>query len=172
MSIEYDEYLKRHYSNVRKSYNWIKRSAPDILKGDFDYSWFIDFHDDTKTIPDEYNAYDEYLFGNKKDKNVENRYRIAKLNHIHSNPHHWQYWILIDEDLGVICTEMPYPYIVEMVCNWWSRSWEEDDLWSIFDYYEKYKNKIKLHKKSRKDLENILDILYKNLERVKGTRKK
>lgn len=171
MSIEYDEYLKKHESNVRKAYHWIKKSAPDILKGDIDYSWHIDFHDDTKTIPDEYNAYDEYLFG-KKTKYTEQNYRLARLGHIHRNPHHWQHWVLLTDDMGVIITEMPYEYIVEMVCNWWSYSWANDDLFSIFDYYEKHKSKIKLHKKSRDNLEEILKILEEQIIRVKGPRQK
>lgn len=172
MSIQYDEYLKNHDANVRKAYHWIKRSAPEILKElpNVDYSFHIDFHDDTKTIPDEYDAYDAYLFG-KKTKFTEQNYRIARLGHIHRNPHHWQHWMLIDEELGVILTEMPYEYIVEMVCNWWSYSWDKDDLWTIFDYYNKYKSKIKLHKKSRDNLEEILKALEKNLIRVKGPRK-
>lgn len=171
MSERYEEYLKEHNKNVRKAYFWIKKSAPEILKKieGVDYSFHIDFHDDTKTIPDEYAAYDEYLFGKHNKYTVQN-YRLAKLGHIHRNPHHWQHWLLFDDSVGLICTEMPYEYIVEMVCNWWSYSWKNDDLFSIFDYYEKHKTKIKLHKVSRDNLEWILDQLKAKIIIVRGNR--
>lgn len=169
MCVEYDEYLKKHDAYVRKAYHWIKKSAPSILKGDVDYMWHINFHDDTKTIPDEYNAYSEYMFG-KKTKYTEQNYRLARLAHIHRNPHHWQHWLLVTDDMGLIVTEMPYEYIVEMVCSWWAHSWAIDDLFSIFDYYNDHKTKIKLHKKSRDNLEFILKTLEEKIIKVRGPR--
>lgn len=171
MSKEYDEYLEMRSKNIKKAYNWIKRSASEILKdkNKIDYSWHIDFHDDTKTIPDEYAAYDAYFFG-KQTLKVKQNYRIARLAHIHRNPHHWQHWVLLTDDLGVQILEMPYECIVDMVCGWWSYSWMKDDLFSIFDYYEEHKSKIKLHKTSRDNLEWILKTLEEKIIKVRGPR--
>ena len=58
---------------------------------------------------------------------------------------------------------MPYGYIVEMICDWWSFSWESGDLYEIFDWYEYNKKKIKFSRKTRAEVEEILDILYKKI---------
>lgn len=173
MSEQYDAYLKKDNGNFRKAYHWIKKSAPEILKEikGVDYSFLVDFHDDTKTIPDEYDAYDNYLFGRKTKFSEQNK-RIAKLAHIHRNPHHWQHWVLLDETLGPTTMEMPYEYIVEMICDWWKHSWEKGDLFEIFDWYNANKNKIKLHKKSRDNVEEILSILETKIIKVRGPRQK
>lgn len=176
MSAEYDEYLKKHIANVRKGYHWIKKSAPEILKEfnpPIDYEWHIFFHDDTKTIPCEYDPYDKYFYGGKaptKKDTIEFEY--AWLQHIHSNPHHWQHWILHCDDGRTLALDMPYGYVVEMICDWWSFSWDSGDLYEIFDWYNHNKKNIKLSRKTRKEVEEILDILYKTIERVRGPRKK
>lgn len=175
---EYEEYLKQHTINIRKAFNWIKRSAKDILReGEGDYEWNIYLHDDTKTIDDEYYAYYEYFYnrdknGKCKNKFAEKNFRMAKLAHFHRNPDHWQHWVLFDSTGLVVALDMPYIYIVEMICNWWSYSWAEDDLWSIFDWYDKNKKKMKLSKRTRDEVEDILDKLKKALIRVRGPRKK
>lgn len=176
MSVEYDEYLKKHMANVRKGYHWIKKSAPEILKKfdpPVDYEWHIFFHDDTKTIPCEYEPYDKYFYGGKaptKKDTIEFEY--AWLQHIHSNPHHWQHWILHCDDGRTLALDMPYGYVVEMICDWWSFSWDSGDLYEIFDWYNYNKKNIKLSRKTRKEVEEILDILYKKIEKVRGPRKK
>ena len=170
MSIEYDNILRQHNTNVRKAYFWIKKSLPEILLPGYDYSWYIDFHDDTKTIPDEYEAYDNYLFG-KRTKEVEMQYKRMKLEHRHRNPHHWQYWILYDIDGKPEVLDMDYPYIIEMICDWWSFSWAKDDVFYIFDWYEDNKKNIKFSKNTRKTVEDILDKLEAKLLKVRGPRK-
>ena len=170
MSIEYDNYLRKHVANVRKGYFWIKRSLPEVLKPDYDYSWYIDFHDDSKTIPDEYAAYDAYLFG-EQTKEVVTQFKRMRLEHRHRNPHHWQYWVLMNDEGTTECIDMEYPYIIEMICDWWAYSWEKDDLFLIFDWYACNKKTIKMSKKTRKTVEDILDKLEAKIIKVRGPRK-
>lgn len=174
---EYEQYLKEHCLNVRKAFYWIRKSCPDILKDadKIDYEWNILLHDDTRTVDDEYYAYYDYFYnrdkkGKCKNKYAEQNFRIAKLAHYHRNPDHWQHWILYDKGLA-IPLDMPYIYIVEMICNWWSYSWIEGDLWSIFDWYEENRKKMKLSKRTRDQVEDILEKLAKAIERVRGPRK-
>ena len=173
MSAEYDRYLEEHQANVRKAFYWIKKSAPELLKPipGVDYELNILLHDDTKTIPQEYEAYDNYKFKGDKSKEAERAYLYAKLQHRNSNEHHWEHWVLHDVDLGCIKLDMPYQHMIEMVCDWWSFSWKSGDLFAIFDWYEAHKKTIRISKKSVKELEEILDILKKHLIRVKGPRK-
>lgn len=170
MSKEYDELLQRHNANVRKAYFWIKKSCPEILIPGYDYSWYIDFHDDTKTIPDEYEAYDNYLFG-KKTKETEQKYLLAKMNHRHRNPHHWEHWILYTSNTTPVALDMEYPYIIEMICDWWSFSWAEDSLFDIFDWYQDHKKYMRMSKKTKATVEDILDKLEQAIIRVRGPRK-
>lgn len=83
-------------------------------------------------------------------------------------PHHWQYWVLINDDPeeGEIVLEMPYCYILEMICDWWSFSWFKGNLLEIFSWYEEHKNYIKLHPNTRKLVEDILSRIQNKLGEV------
>ena len=59
---------------------------------------------------------------------------------------------------------MPYNYIVEMICDWWSFSWNSGDLYEIFNWYNEHKNYIKLSDKTRKTVEDILSKIKEKLE--------
>lgn len=172
MSVEYDKILEDHSKNVRKAYYWIKKSLPEILidTPQVDYELMILLHDDTKTIPSQYKAYDEWLFG-KRTAKVESDFKYAKMEHIQMNGHHWQHWIYIDGDGKIQALDMPYEFIIEMICDWWSFSWQSGDLFDIFDWYEDNKKKIKFSRNTRKTVEDILEKLNNAIIRVRGSRK-
>ena len=93
-------------------------------------------------------------------------FKVAWLNHIHRNPHHWQYWILVNDDSneGEILLEIPYHYIIEMICDWWAFSWEKGNLSEVFDWYNQHKDYMKLGSKTRYTVEDILSKIKKKLE--------
>lgn len=158
MSSQYDSYLEQHKANVKKGFEWIREHIPDILQGDFDYEWQICLnHDHSKTEPDEYEAYDAYFYGGNRSFDVVQNFNKAWLLHIHRNPHHWQHWVLINDEPneGEIVIQMPINYIVEMICDWWAFSWSKGDLTEMFSWYEERKNYIKMHKNTRKTVEDI-----------------
>lgn len=173
MSLAYDEYLNAHIEAVRKGWNWmidnlIDRIHPRIREqypnSEFDpidileISEQMQYHDASKTRPEEYYAYDAYFYGGNKSHAVVENFRKAFLLHIHENPHHWQYWVLIhdDSDEPETLIEIPLNYIFEMICDWWSFSWRKDDLMEIFNWWDEHKDYIRIHKKSHKVLEYIL----------------
>ena len=84
-------------------------------------------HDESKNDPDEYNAYDDYFYGKNRSYGVVMAFKQAWLEHIHRSPHHWQHWVLINDEPeeGEVILEMPYEYIIEMICDWWSFSWKK-----------------------------------------------
>lgn len=159
MSKQYDDYLKRHKENVTKGYIWLRTNLSNLLLGGIpDIDRQISEHDRSKYIPDEYDAYDAYFYGKEKTPEVEKNFQLAWLQHIHRNPHHWQYWVLIhdDPDEGETIMEMPYNYIIEMICDWWAFSWNKGDLSEIFSWYEEHAAYIKLAPGARAIVEDIL----------------
>ncbi len=167
MSSEYNRYLSKHIENVKKGYKWLIEHFPDIRTAMIGSDYIFENHDNSKYYIDEYDAYDHYFYGNKSYENVKN-FKYAWLHHIHNNPHHWQYWVLQNDDDGEEILEMPYHYIVEMICDWWSFSWLNENLYEIFDWYEKHKSAMKLAEKTRKTVEDILSKIKAELDKENG----
>ena len=160
MSEQYDRYLSQHRKNVQKGWEWLVDNLPELLDN-VDISKMgkqILNHDSSKNSPEEYAAYDLYFYGNSQSYAVVENFRRAWLHHIHTNPHHWQHWILVndDPDEGEILLEMPLNYILEMICDWWAFSWQKKDLSEIFSWYDEHQNYIKLAPKTRETVEDIL----------------
>lgn len=175
MSREYDNYLEQHKENVRKGYEWIRDNLPEVVSNIPNLEWQICLaHDESKTKPDEYEAYDRYFYGNNRSYKVVQNFNYAWLNHLHRNPHHWQYWILINDDpeLGEIIMDMPINYIIEMICDWWAFSWDKGDLMEMFKWYDERKNYIKLSEKSRREVESILGMIKEKLSDSNDTENK
>lgn len=168
MSVAYDLYLEQHKGNVRKAFEWIRENLPDVIPGDgTDYEHQICFaHDTSKSESDEYYAYDRYFYGNNRSYQVVQDFNHAWLNHIHRNPHHWQHWVLINDEPGegMKVLEMPPVYIFEMICDWWAFSWNSGNLYEIFDWYDEHKDYMKLGVKTRTTVDDILSKIREKLE--------
>ncbi len=167
MSEKYDEYLKRHREAVRQAYRWIEENIPGLR--DSKTARAVEAHDASKNEPDEYEAYDAYFYGRKTRETVE-RFNEAWLTHIHRNPHHWQHWVLINDDPeeGTVVLEMPYPDILEMICDWWAFSWIKGDLFEMFAWYKDHEAYIKLHNNTRSIVEEILEMIRTKLTEVEN----
>lgn len=170
MSKEYNDYIKEHKQNVKKAFQWLKVNLPEIFGSEYIKSECESLcgynHDLSKYSEEEYDAYDKYFYSEEIDENQIKNFNLAWLHHIHNNPHHWQYWILVndDPDLGEILLDMPEQYIIEMICDWWSFSWKKGDLNEIFNWYEERKEHIKLSLITRAKVENILGLMKVALE--------
>lgn len=167
MSVMYDRYLENHKANVRKGFEWIRDNIPEIVEVIDNLEWQICInHDFSKTDPEEYDAYDAYFYGGNRSYSVVEDFRRAWLHHIHMNPHHWQHWVLINDDPGEgeIVLDMPYLYIIEMICDWWSFSWSKGDLTEIFNWYSEHKDYMKLSDTTRKSVEYILGKIEEKLK--------
>lgn len=165
MSVQYDNYLTEHKENVAKGFRWLQENIPEVIEDGFE--WQICFnHDASKTDPEEYDAYDAYFYGNNRSYAVVQNFNKAWLRHIHNNPHHWQHWILINDEPkeGMVVIDMPYIYVVEMICDWWSFSWNKGDLNEIFGWYEDRKDYMKLSANTRRSVEYILGKMKDKLE--------
>ena len=171
MSKEYDEYIKNHINAVGTAAKWMLShlALADETLTDEDKRDIISnvtVHDFSKHDEPEYSAYDDYFYGDRD----EDAFNYAWLHHIHSNPHHWQHWILVmdDKKMGergkVVALEMPKVYVWEMVADWWSFSWRSGKLTEIFEWYDSLKDGIVMHENTRKLVEAILGEIREAVE--------
>lgn len=183
MSLAYDTYLQTHRMNCIRGFDAILNHIPyNVIDDIFDnidrksmYE-LLDEHDESKYSKMEYEAYDNYFYrGGYSDEEGKYTFDYAWLHHIHHNKHHWQYWVLIEDDGDVLTSsgkvkalDMPNKYIIEMVCDWWTFSWKKSDsdgrkssLGEIFTWYDEHKDKIILSPATRTKVEKLLDAIRK-----------
>lgn len=155
---EYDQYIKDHTSNVWKSYEqFIKPHLTDdnlISKCDE----LISQHDKSKWSPEEYDAYAHYFYIDK-DNPDETSFDYAWLTHLHRNPHHHQYWVLIRDEGEKEPLDMPEEYIIEMLCDWHSFSAKKPES-TAWQWYEDNQSDMVLS-------ENTKQLINKYIEFVK-----
>lgn len=166
MSVKYGKYLDEHCTNVYKGYEWMKQNLPELMSN-ANYHVQMLKHDLSKYDEEEYEAYDEYFYGKDRERpEVKINFKYAWLHHIHNNPHHWQYWILHNDEPGegMVVLDMPYQYIIEMLCDWWAFSWKKGNLHEIFSWYDAHKDYMKLSLNTRKTVEMILGKIREKLE--------
>lgn len=160
MSLAYCNYLEQHIYNVSRGLQWFIENRPDILR---DLGLSVEdvhfcHHDQSKYSVEEFAPYDKYFYGKEKTAEVEANFNYAWLHHIHHNPHHWQYWVLIHDEANepTEALAMPSIYILEMVCDWLSFSWAKGDLTEIFKWYDEHKDNMILHTETRKKIDILL----------------
>ena len=122
---EYKDYVVAHKERVKKFADWLEENCQEVFE-DVDLDAFHDIieeHDESKFSEEEFEPYAQKWFGDKK-KTPE--YDRAWEHHYMSNEHHPEYWL--GED-------MPYLYILEMICDWGSFSIDKGDLKELSDFY-------------------------------------
>ena len=158
-------YLAEHIGNVNKGLHWM---LDNLGLSQEEKSAIVEAmthqHDASKYDKAEYDAYDKYFYGANKTYAVVESFNYAWLHHIHNNPHHWQYWVLLEDDpeegLPYKTLMIPLPYIFEMIADWWTFSWKNNNLFEIFNWYAEHRDKQYINPESRKILERILEKIW------------
>lgn len=122
---ENKKYILEHKANVKKFADWLKENLPELFEN-IDIELFdemIDEHDDSKFSEEEFEPYAQKWFGDGK-KTFE--YEEAWKHHWTNNEHHPEFWL--GED-------MPYIYILEMICDWGSFSIKSGNMKELSDFY-------------------------------------
>ena len=138
-------------------------------------TWRGLFHDLSKFRPSEYFPYLEHFYGdrsNPADKrsrrqdmraNKDTDFDLAWLKHIHRNPHHWQFWLLVEDQTGVAKTlEMPEKVVIEMVCDWIGAGRaqgyyvKDEPLKEVNNWYRKNGSKIVVSERVRGIVEDMI----------------
>jgi len=132
----------------------------------FGIIWQGIIHDWSKFLPDEWFPYVNYFYGKKQHSTggaynpKEGTYEFNKawLKHQHRNPHHWQYWILIqDEDENSIPL-IPDKYKKEMLADWIGAGKAQGYGDNTKDWYLKNRNKMQFNDETKKWIESQLGI--------------
>lgn len=117
-------------------------------------------HDKSKFGGVELNRYAEkYANGEEEGEG----YDYAWNHHQKQNRHHWQYWVLINDESEPQLEPLPIPlkYICEMLCDWSAAAHYYDGNGTANKWYEKQKGKMILHDETRKIIEGFLVLLGK-----------
>jgi hypothetical protein len=122
---EYKQYVVDHKARVEQFADWLLEHCPEVLdEVDPDIFWdLIKAHDESKFSEEEFEPYAQKWFGDKKKTR---EYELAWEHHWSNNEHHPEYWL--GED-------MPYIYILEMLCDWGSFSIASGDLGELSEFY-------------------------------------
>ncbi len=163
LSLQYDEYLRTHLENVRNALNWMYEHN---IYEEADISLLGLKHDASKFTAEEYPAYDWYFYGNddKTQEEINKAFDYAWIHHIHNNQHHWQHWLLLNDDGSSMALEMPARYVYEMIADWWSFSWKNDNLYEVFDFYESHRPKMILNANTAVLIEETLSKIREALD--------
>lgn len=130
------------------------------------------FHDMSKFRIDEWTAYANFFYGKKQsgdngsgycredDKTVDTAFDTAWLKHIHRNPHHWQYWILREDEGDTKCLPMPIKFVLEMIADWKGAGKAQGHTGpnECQKWYIAHRDTIKLHKKTRKIVDDLMGV--------------
>ena len=122
-------------------------------------------HDLSKYTPAEFLVGCKYYQGTRSPNAAEREekgYSSAWLHHKGRNKHHFEYWIDVDMDRGfqVAGMKMPVKYVLEMFMDRIaaSKTYKKEEYTdrSPLEYYERGKNVMVIHPKTRKQLEFLL----------------
>ena len=123
---EYKNYIIEHKANVTKFADWLVENLPELFTEATDTETFYELikeHDDSKWSEEEFEPYAQKWFNNS-GKTPE--YEAAWEHHWMNNEHHPEFWL--GED-------MPYIYILEMICDWGSFGMKKGNLRELSDFY-------------------------------------
>ena len=161
--IKYAHYLVKHITLTEMVYRLLLLELYDL---DLTEENLI-YHDYSKFSKVEFLTYTNYFY-NEKDKN-EDDFKKAWNKHQKQNRHHWQYWLLIEDNGKMIPLEMDHKKVVEMIADWISAGYCITKRLDVFDWYKNNKNQIILHSNTRKFLEESLTEIEKNKSFYKST---
>ncbi len=165
---DYTEYIKEHVSNVddvwRVFYQIEKLDDETFLE----INKNILYHDDSKFSSEEFEGYRQYFYTADREIKDKEAFLRAWNHHQKSNEHHWEYWVIYKKE-GSVALEIPFIYLIEMLCDWTAMSVKFKNKPS--EWFSKNEYAILLHDNTYnmvKDyLHNTFDKIYEEIIRKK-----
>ena len=130
------------------------------------------FHDLSKFLPSEFIPYANFFYNKPRDTTGyykptdtgNEAFDRAWLLHQKRNKHHWQWWILPEDEGGVKVLCMESEYITEMICDWVGAgkaqgffSPKDDRYFETKKWYKANGDKMNLHYATRAQINIILE---------------
>ena len=153
--------------------------------------WQLIIHDWSKFLPSEFFPYADYFYNKERQGQegldaigefglaeaapwgyyIKDRFSVAWLLHQRRNPHHWQFWYLIQDSDPSFAIPMPEKYAREMVADWAGAGRAITGKWEVREWYEKNSAKILIHPDTRILVEAVINDLDGVCERQEELRK-
>jgi hypothetical protein len=144
--LRYASYVARHKWFVFRA--GLKTKAP---------LWRLVIHDWSKLTPAEWFPYVASFYGKHgRTPEVRAAFDGAWLHHQHRNPHHWQHWLLREDDGDTKALRMPPKLVREMVADWMGAGRAITGRWEVASWYEANAHKMLLHPDVRLQVENLI----------------
>lgn len=132
-------------------------------------------HDLSKLLPNEFIPYMEHFYGSKigisRGRDETGYYKptdtgdkdfdFAWVLHLKRNKHHWQWWIIPEDEGGIKILEMPVKYRMEMLSDWRGVGRAQGTS-SVKKWYEKNHLRMSLSDETRLWIEKQLGVSYGN----------
>lgn len=129
--------------------------------------WLGVLHDWSKLRPDEFLPYAQFFYGNnaKERRDATGYYKptdtgnpafdFAWLLHQKRSRHHWQWWLLPEDEGGIKVLDMPLRYRKEMLADWRGAG-QALGTPDVVAWYQANKDKMQLHPATRTWIEEEL----------------
>jgi hypothetical protein len=135
--------------------------------------WLGIWHDWSKFLPDEFIPYARHFYGDggniSKGRDKTGYYKAgdtgdepfdrAWLFHQHRNRHHWQHWVLVQDEDEDKVMPMPDKYRREMLADWRGAGKAQGFGDNTLEWYEEHKDKMRLEEETRKWIKRMLFII-------------
>ncbi len=129
--------------------------------------WRLVIHDWSKLTPAEWFPYVRKFYGNwghadslahadAIQAEVNAAFDRAWLHHQHRNPHHWQHWLLQEDDGDLKALPMPEGLVREMVADWMGAGRAITGRWSAAEWYATAHDQMRLHPDTQRLVEDLL----------------
>ncbi len=114
-------------------------------------------HDLSKYRLSEWKPYTNHFFKFTDDgDHPDLPFDTAWLHHIHRNRHHWQYWIVREDNGDTKIMPMPDQYRKEMLADWIGAGRAIHGRLTIDGWYNENKHKMKLHLDTKVWIEKMI----------------
>lgn len=122
--------------------------------------WRLLMHDLSKLLPDEFIPYANYFYnedGTERPLDKEPLgYKIAWWKHIRRNDHHWQHWMLIEDNMKTYTFAMPEMAVREMLADWYGAGMILEGRNTVAEWYQNNNFRHILNLGTRSIIETLL----------------
>lgn len=92
------------------------------------------------------------------------KFNEAWNHHQKANKHHWQYWVLRNDDGKVVALKMPDRFVREMVADWAGASLAIRGYDDTLNWYAKNRDLMMLHEETRKRVEELIGYVSREVQ--------